>query len=285
MVGQMDNRMKSTIRCTLALLLVAVSYCSAQQSPEPKNLSAPTFRVSRMPSGALGKLYFQTCRSVEAAEEFIREHPDERDLCAGALLNIAALQARQDKKKAIGSYQKAVDEHGDEIVPGKNANFTVANWALLRIARLERDMGNRDKALEIFGQLMKSSDFNTRTISRIEYLTTKQSHLKVIAGVSVQGNGPFSVGDKIPVSVSVKNPSEEPVVFKCYVGIRYKTYGGLAREGSNEEITLAPGAKREIPMAFTEKDTNGLVPGVYKLTASLTGIPFEAISKSIEIKK
>jgi len=211
--------MKAILRCTFALLLIAGSSCLSQQEPKPKNPSATKFRISRMPSGALGKSYDQSCRSVEAAEEFIREHPNERDLCAGALLNIASLQARQDKKKAIGSYQKAVDEYGTEIVPAKNANFTVANWALLRIARLERDTGNRDKALGIFGTLMKSSDFNTRTSSRIEYLSTKQSHLTVLAEVTVQGNEQFSVGDRIPVMVSVQNPSEETVVFRCYVRI------------------------------------------------------------------
>jgi len=71
---------------------------------------------------------------------------------------------------------------------------------------------------------------------------------------------------------------------RSYARIRYNTYGGLAREGC-DEITLAPGAKQEIPMAFSKKDTDGLTPGIYQLTASLTGIPFDTTSKSVEIKK
>jgi len=238
-----------------------------------------------MPSGALGKAYFKTYRSMEAAEKFIRDHPNERDFCAGALLNIAARQARQDKNKAIASYQKAVDEYGDEIVPDKNANFTVANWALFRIARLERDIGNQEKALKIFGKLMTSSDFNTRTSSRTEYLATKQSHLKVSARVTVQGTESFSVGQQMPIAVSVHNPTDESVTFKCYGQIEYRNYRALAPRKGCEEMTLAPGDTRNVPMVFTEKDTKGLIPAVYQLKASLSGVSFDTSSESVEIKK
>ena len=37
-------------------------------------------------------------------------------------------------------------------------------------------------------------------------------------------------------------------------------------------------------MVFTERDTKGLAPGSYRLTALLTGIPFETGSKYIEIR-
>ncbi|MFH0953467.1 MAG: tetratricopeptide repeat protein [Verrucomicrobiota bacterium] len=236
------------------------------------------------PDDELGKAYFQTYRSMEAAERFIREHAKERALCAGALLNIAALQERQDKKKAIDSYQKAVDEYAGETVPDKNANFTVADWALFRIARLERDTGNREKAMQVFAKLMTSSDFNTRTSSRIEYLATKQSHLKVAAEVAVQGKGPFSVGSRIPVAVSIRNPTDEAVTFKCYASIEHRSCRALAPREGCEEVTLAPGERRELPMVFTEKDTKGLVPGVYELKASLTGVPFDTSSESVKIQ-
>jgi tetratricopeptide (TPR) repeat protein len=279
-------------RWTIALILAAcVSHAAQQEVPPVNNTSAsPTVRGSRMlkPDGELGKAYFQTYRSIEAAERFIREHPKERDLCAGALLNIAALQERQDKKKGIATYQKAIDEYADEIVPDKNANFTVADWALFRIARLERDTGNRKKALEIFGKLMTSSDFNTRTSSRIEYLATKQSHLKVLAKVSVQGKGPFSLGTRIPVVVSLTNPSKEAVTFKCYARIEHQEHRSshaLAPREGCEEITLEPGEGRDVPMVFTETDTQGIGPGLYRLEASLTGIAFDTDSESLKIEK
>jgi len=282
--------MKTMTRWTIMLLLIACVSCAAQQeAPAPNNASAPAAaRWSRVPADEIGKAYSQTYRSIEAAERFIREHPEERDLCAGALLNIAALQERQDKKKAIESYEKAVADYADEIVPDKNANFTVANWALFRIARLERDIGNREKALDIFAKLMTASDFNTRTSSRIEYLATKQSNLKVIAKVSVQGKGPFSLGTRIPVVVSVKNPNREAATFKCYARIEHKehrSYHALAPREDCEEITLEPAEVRDISMVFTDKDTRGIEPGTYRLEASLTGIPFDTDSKSLEIAK
>ena len=281
--------MRIAAPCAFALVLAGCVSCSAQQHTPPATNSSPAvpLRVSRIPDtdGELGKAYFQTYGSIEAAERFIREHPKERDLCAGALLNIAALQERQDKKKAIESYQKAVDEYGGEIVPGKNANFTVADWALFRIARLERDTGNRDKAVQMFGELMTSSDFNTRTSSRIEYLATKQSHLKVAAGVAVQGKGPYSVGARIPVTVSIRNPTDEAVTFKCYASIEHQSYRAMAPREGCEEITLEAGARREIPMVFIEKDSKGLVPGVYALRAVLTGIAFDTDSASVKIDK
>ena len=282
--------MKMMTRLTIALLLSACVSCAAEQvTPAPNNVSAPAaVRCSRVPTDELGKAYSQTYRSIEAAERFIREHPNERDLCAGASLNIAALQERQDKKKAIEAYQQAISEYADEIVPDKNANFTVANWALFRIAQLERDIGNRDKSLKIFAKLMTDSDFNTRTSSRIEYLATKQSNLKVAAEVSVQGKGPFSLGIQIPVVVSVKNQNKEAVTFKCYARIEHRehrSYHALAPREGCEEITLEPGEVRAVPMIFTEKDTQGIEPGTYRLEASLTGIPFDTDSKALKIEK
>jgi tetratricopeptide (TPR) repeat protein len=148
------------------------------QESEPRPYSASPRRV-RMPSGTLGKDYRRAMKgSIEAAEQFIQDHPIERDFCAGALLHIASVQARQDKKKAIASYQRAIDEYGEELIPDKNASLTVADDASFKIARLECDMGNREKALAIYGRLMKSSDSNTRSRGRRKYLSLKQSHLK-----------------------------------------------------------------------------------------------------------
>lgn len=288
-VGHKENTMRTTALCIVALILAGCLSRSPQQrtAPAASGTPSPTFSRPRMISSEdeLGKAYFQTKRSIEAAEQFIREHPNERDLCAGALLNIAALQAREDKKKAIESYQKAIEEYGDEIVPGKNAPFTVANWALLRIGLLQREVGNREKALEIFAHLMASSDSNTRSRSRIEYLATKQSHLKVVAEVAVQGKGPFSVGSRIPVVVSIRNPTGEAATFKCYARIEHRSYRALAPRGGCEEITVVPGERREVLMEFTEKDTKGLVPGVYELKATLTGVPFDTSTERVEIKK
>ncbi len=38
-------------------------------------------------------------------------------------------------------------------------------------------------------------------------------------------------------------------------------------------------------MVFTEKDTEGIEPGLYHLKASLSGVPFDTTTESIEIKK
>jgi len=281
--------MRTTALCAVALILAGCLFRSPQQrtAPATSGTPSPTFSTSRMlnPEDELSKAYHETYRSIEAAEQFIREYPNERDLCAGALLNIAALQAREDKKKAIESYQKAIEEYGDEIVPCKNADITVANWALLSIARLQREVGNREKALEIFAHLMASSDSNTRTTSRIEYLATKQSHLKVVAEVAVQSKGPFSIGSRIPVVVWIRNPTDEAATFKCYASIKHRSHRALAPRGGCEEIIVVPGERREVLMEFTERDTKGLVPGVYELKADLTGVPFDTSTERVEIRK
>jgi len=227
-------------------------------------------------------IYEFPMKYLRAAEKFIREYPNERDFCAGALLNIAALQARQDKKKAIETYQKAVDEYGGEIVPDKNANFTVANWALFRIARLERDVGNREKALAVFEKLMESEDFNTRRSSRIEYLSTKQSHLQLETEVSVP-KMVFATGEDIPVSVVVRNSGKETVIFECSVRIRrnrHKTYGAISRTGEGE-ITLKPGGEFRDTALFTKKER--LEPEKWVIDCSLNGIPFETNDKIVRI--
>lgn len=280
------------IRWILALYLaVGSSYAAQPEMPlAAKRTRSEPARGSRIPApeAELGREYFETYRLIEAAERFVREHPEKRALCAGALLNMADLQARSDKKEAIKTYQKAVDAYGSELVPEKNAYCTVANWARFRIARLERDIGNREKALKIFSELMSSADFNTSTSSRIEYLATKQSHLKVAAKVSVRGKGPFRIGSHIPVVASVKNPTREAVTFKCYALIENRekpSYHALAPRVGSGEITLAPGESRDIPMVFTDKDTRGIKTGVYELKAATTGVAFDTDSKSVKIEK
>lgn len=239
------------------------------------------------PDSLLKRAYHESLRSIEAAQDFIRTHADEKDLCAGALLNMAGRYDRQGKKKeAIATYQRAIDEYADQMIPEINMAIMVKDAALFDIGKLERDIGNRDKALEIFRRLMTSSDFHTRTGSRIEYLATKQSQLKVIAQVAVQGDRKvFSIGNRISVAVSVENPTKETVTFMCCANLEHRSYRALAPREGSEEITLAPGARREMPMVFTEIDTKGLAPGFYQLTVLLTGIPFETGSKYIEIQK
>lgn len=250
--------------------------------------SPPAIRDSRVlgPDDPLAKAYRPTSHSVEAADRFIREHPNERDLCAGALLNKAALLSQMDKKKAIEVYKKAIREYGREIVPDKNANFSVDNWALFRIAKLERNIGNRAIAQQIFRMLMTSaSDSNTRNSSRIEYLSTKQSHLKVSATVNVKDMKTFSLGQSIPVTITVQNQSNEGLIFKCYGQIEYQTYRLLTQSEEGEEIELAPNGKRDVPMVFKGKFTKGLVPGIYKVKALLMGIPFDTTTQDIVLRK
>jgi len=239
------------------------------------------------PDSPLTTAYFESLKSIEAAQDFIRRHADEKDLCAGALLCMARLYAKQGKRKeAIATYQRAIDEYPDQMIPEINMAIMVKDAALFDVGKLERDIGNKDKALEIFRKLMTSWDSNTRTRSRIEYLATKQSQLKVIAQVAVQGDRKvFSVGKRIPVAVSVENATREAVTFMCCANLEYRSYRALTPREGSEEITLAPGARREIPMVFTEIDTKGLESGFYQLTAVLTGIPFETGSKYIEIQE
>jgi hypothetical protein len=250
---------------------------------EPLPYSASARRV-RMPSGTLGKDYRRAMKgSVEVAEQFILDHPTERDFCAGALLHIASLQARQDKKKAIASYQKAIDEYGEELIPNRNGPLIVADDASFKIARLECDMGNREKALATYGRLMKSSDSNTRSRGRRKYLSLKQSHLKLKATVSVPKKR-FTRREGIPVSVRVENPGKETAVFKCFVSIkgkRSRAYGVLASINGSKEITLKPGEVFNVTYTVTEKA--GLEPAEWVIKCDLGGIPFETNSEIIKI--
>lgn len=283
-VGQEKDTMSAIARYTLALLIAGCLSCFAQQQTEtaPRDALLSKSRPRELnPEDALGKAYYEASKSIEAAEQFMREHPQERDLCAGALFIMADLQKQKDKKQAIQSYQKAVDTYGDEVVPDVNFTCTVADWALLRIARLERDTGNSPKALEIFGKLMTTAEVNTRNKSRTEYLLLKQSHLKVVAVVAVQRKGPYSIGAKIPVTVTIRNLADEAVIFKCYSSIS----GSLAPRSGCEETTLAAGEEAVISMEYTAKDTKWMKPGVYELKAVLFGIPFDTNSVTVEIKK
>ena len=111
----------------------------AEHSARMRKLGTPLFNA-----------YYRTQKSVQGCEKFISQHPDERDLCAGALLRIAQLYGRQgQRERAIETYQKAIDEYGEEIVPDVCAIFRVKDWALLRMGLLYKDMGQRDKAMEI----------------------------------------------------------------------------------------------------------------------------------------
>jgi hypothetical protein len=273
---------------TLILFLVEIPFCQSEEPTASANDQTVRQKNPRVlePGSPIAKAYHKSEESIQASEDFIREYPRERDLCAGALLNIAKRYAKQgEKRKAIDVYQKAIDEYGNEVVPDVCATFLVKDWALFRIGRLERDIGNRDKALDIFGTLMKSSDFNTRTGSRIEYLATKQSHLKVTAKVAVHGMKSCSIGKRMPVSVTVENPTNETVIFMCHAHICLQHTSAIAPREGSEEISLAPGEKRTMNLTFTEKDTDHLSVGINQLTASLTGISYDTNSESIEIHK
>ncbi|MCX6826445.1 MAG: tetratricopeptide repeat protein [candidate division Zixibacteria bacterium] len=232
--------------------------------------------------------YRKAERSIPDAETFIKQYSSERELCAGAMLNIARLYERQSEvKQAIDMYQKAIDEYGEENVPRINSAVTVRDWALSNIGLLYKNIGERSRAIIIFEDLMKhAEDRNTRNSSRIEYLSTKQSHLKVTAEVTVQGKKLFSVGKRIPVLISVENSTKETVIFKCYAQMEFHSFCALAPREGSKEITLTPGAKLDVPLVFTEKDTKAcLIPGVYKLTAVLTGIPFDTNTELVKIRE
>ncbi len=245
----------------------------------PRIYHAPRMLEPGMP---LYKAYREAGKSIQGCEKFISQYPDERDLCAGAQLRIAELYARQEQRvRAIEAYQKAIDEYGEEIVPDVNATFTVKAWALLHMGLLYKDMGKRDKAMEIFDSLTNEAwDFNTRTSARIRYLATKQSHLKIKITASVPNNT-YAEGEEIPVSAVIENNTEETVVFKCYVKMRMRTYGVSAPREGSQELTLLPGAKCE--KAFTLTHTKGLRPGEYKVTGELVGVPFITNSVVVQI--
>ena len=236
-----------------------------------------------MPVGELGEAFRQTYRSPEAAERFISEHPQERDLCAGVLLNIAGRHLRKDRKKALEVYQKAITDYGIEVVPDKNCNITVADYALFRIGILKKEMGQREEALAIFGKLSESADFNTRRGARNAYLMTRQSGLKLKATVSVPKRT-FARGQDIPVSVTVRNPGNEDVTFQCFVQIRrsrHKSYGAIGSLAAGKEITLKPGEEFIGSFSFTGRDR--LEPESWLIDCSLNGVRCDSNSTIIKV--
>ena len=280
---------KTTITSViLALFLAALPYCQGQEAADGSRARTFTHRYPRMliPGSAIARIYHDCRKSIQACEDFIRQNPDEKDFCAGALLHMARLYAQKGaKKKAIDVYQKAINDYGNEVVPDVNATFTVKEWALFDIGGLERDIGNRDKALQIYGNLMESSNLNTRSSSRIEYLATKQSHFKLKTRVSVSKKT-FAIGENIPVSVVVLNTEKEAVTFECFIRIRRnqsKSYGAIAPSTKAKEIVLKSGEEFRDTFAFTDRDK--LEPGEWEIDCSLNGIPFDTHSEVVQIVK
>ena len=266
--------------------IAAADRSSVQAVTQKKRFPGET-RPSRMldQSSMLSKAYHNSRKSIEASEEFIREHPNDKDLCAGVLLRIAGMCAKHDKRKAIRVYQRAIDEYGSEILPFRNTNMIVEETALMSIGALERDIGNRDKALAIFAKLMKSSSMNTPRAARVAYLATKQSHLRLRTRVSVPKRT-FVVGETIPVTVVVHNPEKESVTFECFVRIRrnrHKSYGAIAPRIQSKEIVLKPG--EEFRDTFTFSKRCRLEPEEWQIDCSLNGIPFGTNSVIVQIVK
>lgn len=268
----------------MVLLVGCQRDCQPHESATENKRDIPRiYHAPRMlePGTPLCKAYREAEKSIQGCEKFISQYPDERDLCAGAQLSIAVLYARQGQRvRAIEAYQKAIDEYGEEIVPDVNATFTVKAWALLHMGLLYKDMGKRDKAMEIFDRTNEAWDFNTRTNARIHYLETKQSHLKIKITVSVPNNT-YAEGEEIPVSAVIENNTEETVVFKCYVKMRMRSYGVSAPRRDSEELTLLPGAKCE--KVFTLTHTKGLRSGEYKVAGLTVGVPFITNSVVVQI--
>jgi len=284
---------------SLVLLSLLASGCSGAR-PLP---SAPTRAASKkLPQRAgpseewqrerIAKAYAEFERLVQAPASQLQFYPyGKRAICAGALLRIAGLHARLgEPKQAIDVYERAIDEYGDEWVPpvpmsSARVAWTVRGAALYQIALIYKDTGEREKAMEIFAGLMaKASDPYIRRGFRTHYLEIKQSHLKLKASVAVPGKKRYSIGEQIPVLVTVENPTKEPAIFRCYAKLRMGTRGGqIASRERSEEITLVPGEEYETELTFTR--TDGVIPGEYKVTADLTGISFDTNSETIEIRK
>jgi len=253
----------------------------AEHSPRMRKLGTP-----------LCDAYYKAYNSVQGCEKFISQYPDERDLCAGTLLHIAQLYGRQgQRERAVETYQKAIDEYGEEIVPYVCAIFRVKDWALLRMGLLYKDMGQRDKAMRIFSNLTDEGlDDNTKGAARTHYLETKQSHLKIKVKVSVPRNRwtrTYAVGDQIPVSVVIKNNTNETVAFVPYAKMCTKRMRNcrFAPRAGSKETTLLPGEKCEKAYIFTHRDTKGLELGKHKVLGELTGIPFSTNSVTVKIVK
>lgn len=254
----------------------------AGHSPHMRKLGTRLFN-------AYHKAYNKAYNSVEGCEKFIGQYPDERDLCAGALLRIAQLYGRQgQRERAIETYQKAIDEYGEEIVPYVCTTFRVKDCALLRIGLLYKDMGLRDKAMKIFCNLTnEAQDSNTRRSARIHYLETKQSHLKIKVKISLPVDKwirTYEAGNEVPVSMVIKNNTMESVTFVPHVRMcttKMRNPRFASRRGS-KELTLQPGEKYEQSYVFTLKDA-GLGPGKYKVMGDLTGIPFSTNSVMLKL--
>jgi len=269
---------------SLVFLSLLASGCSGAR-PLP---SAPARAATRKPPQRAGpseewqreriaKAYAKFERLVQAPASQLYFYPyGKRAICASALLRIADLHARLgERKQAVDLYERAIDEYGDEV----------RGSALFSIGLIYKDTGQREKAMEIFAELMeKASDPYIRRGLRTHYLEIKQSHLKLKARVTVLGKKRYTIGEGIPVLVTVENPTEEPVIFRCYAKLRMGTRGGqIASREESEEITLAPGEEYETELTFTR--TDGVIPGEYKVTASLTYVAFDTNSETIEIRK
>lgn len=232
----------------------------------------------------LEPIYRESCKSIEAAEKFIRTYPNERDLCAGVLLKVAYLCDRNNEKyKAIEIYQRAINEYGEEFVPNVNAEFTVKEWALLRIGSLERDIGNRDKALEIFDNLSQSSNYNVKRSARVSYLSIKQSHLKLKATVKLPKKR-YSPGEEIKGTIIVKNPENEAATIECFVRIRRKkglTYGSIEQIGPME-ITLKAGQEYKGTFIF-DNSRNGFEQETWVIDCDLNGVPVRSNAVTIKV--
>jgi len=285
---------------SLVFLSLLASGCSGAR-PLP---SAPARAATRKPPQRAGpseewqreriaKAYAKFERLVQAPASQLYFYPyGKRAICASALLRIADLHARLgERKQAVDLYERAIDEYGDEWVPpvplssAAPVAWTVRGSALFSIGLIYKDTGQREKAMEIFAELMeKASDPYIRRGLRTHYLEIKQSHLKLKARVTVLGKKRYTIGEGIPVLVTVENPTEEPVIFRCYAKLRMGTRGGqIASREESEEITLAPGEEYETELTFTR--TDGVIPGEYKVTASLTYVAFDTNSETIEIRK
>ncbi len=270
----------------LRIVIISVGiFCNLGLAQESEQEN-PVFTHNKIrifePDDPLSKAYHESLKSVEAAEEFIRTHPDEKDLCAGALLRIAKIyNGKNQKNKAIDIYQKAIDEYPDELLPNANTEITVKDAASLEMGLIEKDIGNRDKAMEIFEKLGKSSNPNTRNSARIFYLDTMQSHLELKAKVAIKKKN-YSKGEEISGTVVVLNPEKEAVTFECFVRIRRKkhlSYGSIVRVGQ-QEIVLKPGEKFNGTFVFTNK---GLEPEKWVIDCNLNGVPIKSNTLNIKI--
>jgi tetratricopeptide (TPR) repeat protein len=303
----MNMMMRSAVA---AIVAFASSLCLAQQENQQRaNNSHDTDLVHDRQLfdayvRAEDNVHRRAPGSIEAAEKFIREHKGNGDLCGGLLLEIARWQA-SDPQKAIATYQRAIKEYGDTHVPARCAPFTIGNSARLEIAKLERALGHREKALAIFAQLMAlppngRDDLPVRAYAITEYQkTTQQADLKVNARIAAQGAGPFPVSGSIPVTVTVTNPATVSVTFQCLVKLEQRQYVPLIglegttftyAEARNENkemtiFTLPPGGQCVVPVVFAKVSTRGIGAGNCTLAPMLNGIPCDANTVEVKLTK